>query len=229
MVETSQVVEMVALEIERSGLSDYELEKLTGIGRSNIRRWRRCEVSFIRRSNLKALASALGKHARFGQNGEVEFLDVGPGDDSLNPLPGYLPEGSRALQNTGVPGIPLLDMNSYGGEVLTEMGMPNPDCISGEIPRPHGLSDIHAYALTLCSKLAPPGGYLTPGDHIVVSPVAAVKSGDLVLAKRIDGALLLGQVTFSGDGLEIRRPNAEFKVSFEDLVFYHKVVYIGKQ
>ena len=230
-----ETVIMVSTEIIQSGKSDYEIEQLTGIGRSNVRRWRNQEAGYIRKGNLKLLAASLGKIAVFYKDDVVEFVNVGTKTNEKNPAPGYLPEGAWAvpvgemLSGKG-PGLPFFD----GSEIkekgyFSSMGIPNPEHSSGLVARPPQMHDLSAYALLATAPVADSCAYVGRGDTIYVSPTAPVVDGDLVIYRTEDGPVAVCQINFDGSSLRMVSGFKSKLIPTSSIMFFHKVSLILKK
>ncbi|MEI6207341.1 MAG: S24 family peptidase [Desulfuromonadales bacterium] len=87
------------------------------------------------------------------------------------------------------------------------------------------LKDNNAYALMIRGDSMSPR--YDPGDYVIISPAAGVKTGDYAVVKLTDGQVMAKKVTLRNGDFVLSSVNKEYDdlfVAKKDVVFTHKIV-----
>ena len=232
--------EAVKNAINESGWTQARWSEILGVSSVQVNRWLNSEKDFnIHISNLERVADIMGKRIKwlnFGKT-ECEFVEI-PKDElipgqTLPPNP-ERPDGAiwspPDLKGKSIPVIGFAAAGSGG--FYSDQGYP----VGGfeeEITRPYDLKDITAYGLKIPSingdSMKP---FIRRGDIVIASPAATVINKDMVVVRLKDGQVMIKEIRFHGDDVELISYNKTFdtiKVKADDVQFYHKVVHIKKK
>ena len=221
------------------GIPKVRIAKRIGVTDTMVRRWMNNEIINIRESNLMAVAETIGYKVKWlnFQRSECEFVEIPkdeltPGQD-LPASPDLPPGAIWSPPDLKGKSIPVIGFAAAGsGGFYSDQGYP----VGGfeeEITRPYDLKDITAYGLKIPSingdSMKP---FIRRGDIVIASPAATVINKDMVVVRLKDGQVMIKEIRFHGDDVELISYNKTFdtiKVKADDVQFYHKVVHIKKK